>query len=64
MLQLKSCISNVNPIFAQCCIALRPENIRNSKCFLMFSGGIEMPHWAEMGFIVVSIYRMFSNCYF
>ena len=30
----------------------------------MFSGGIEMPHWAEMGFIVVSIYRMFSNCYF
>ena len=23
-----------------------------------------MQHWAEMGLIVVSIYRTFSNCYF
>ena len=62
--KLKSCIYNDNPISAQCCVALLLKNIRNPKGFLIFAGGIEMQHWAEMGFIVVPIYRAFSNCYF
>ena len=37
------------PITAQCCFSIPPENIKKPLGFLMFSGGIEKPHGAVMG---------------
>ena len=30
-------------------MAIPPENVRNPEGFQIFSGGIAMQHWAEMG---------------
>ena len=36
-------------ICSQCTLSLSPENIRKPYGFLMFSGGTEKVHVAEMG---------------
>ena len=38
-------------MLAQCSISIPPENIRKAKVFWRFSGGIEIKHWAKMGYL-------------
>ena len=37
------------PILAQCSISILTENVRKSKVFWLFQGGIGMGHWTKMG---------------
>ena len=40
---------DINPFHANAHFLCPPESFRKSEGFLMFSGGIEMKHWCEMG---------------
>ena len=39
-----------NSILVQFSISTTPENVRKPKVFLTFSWGIEIEHWAKIGY--------------
>ena len=41
--------------YIQCFISILPENVRETKGYLMFSGGIKMEHWDIMGEINILV---------